>query len=277
MSLPAIDQHLNYASGLKPAPGQPSRLFLQEHRQAVRVVIAGGYSISRDGLRELLKTSAEMHVVGEAPDGETALRMVDSCRPDVLVLDLPIPGRSDKEILREIAARSLAVRVLVLASVLDRQEILAAIQLGARGVVLKSSASTQMLFEGIRRIMAGHYWIGQQDVSTLIEVLKKAPSEQNPPAPFRPYGLTPREFEIIPLVVRGYSNAEIAETLSISIQTVKHHFSHIFDKLGVYNRLELALFAINHRIVGEKRPSRSCPPNAPESASPSVQPMARTS
>lgn len=218
------------------------------HPGQIRLAVAGGQAIARDGLRRLLGGVHEFQVVGEAADNEQTLQLIRRCSPDVLLLDLPLENLSELDILRQILAAAPAVRVLLLAGSLDKQNILLALQYGARGVLVKDSASSQMLFESIRVIKAGNYWIGRQDMATLIAAIRESADSTDLRAR-RPFGLTARELEIIGKIVQGYTNSDVAQTLSLSIVTVKHHLSHIFDKLGVGNRLELALFAINHHLV----------------------------
>ena len=120
--------------------------------------------------------------------------------------------------------------------------------MGARGVILKHSA-TDVLFEGIRCVMAGQYWVGHESVSDLVQALLEFMPRQGAPARSEEFGLTRRETEVIALIVSGYTNKDIAQKFGISQHTVKHHLTNIFDKLGVSNRLELVLFTINHHLT----------------------------
>jgi DNA-binding NarL/FixJ family response regulator len=151
------------------------------------------------------------------------------------------------EVLRELGSVEFPVRTLLLTASIDKPQIVQALKLGAYGVILKE-CTTRRLFDGIRCVMAGQYWVGRESVSDLIKALRSVSLPPGGAAPAKGFGLTPRELEIVPLVVAGYSNPDIAQRCSISEQTVKHHMSNIFDKLGVSNRLELALFAVNHQL-----------------------------
>ena len=135
----------------------------------------------------------------------------------------------------------------MLTAAIERAQIVEALQLGARGIVLKESA-TQLLLKSIRSVMAGQYWVGNESVSDLVTTLRDLMVPPREEARKKTFGLTPRELEIISAIVAGYTNKDIAEKFSISEQTVKHHLTNIFDKLGVSNRLELALFAVNHHL-----------------------------
>ncbi|HTV14895.1 MAG TPA: response regulator transcription factor [Acidobacteriaceae bacterium] len=213
----------------------------------VRVLIADDHSLFREGLRKLIESDGGFEVVGEAADGEMLLMLAKQSQPDVILLDLVMPRQDGMEVLRELAAAELQVRTILLTASIDKAQIVQALKLGAYGVILKES-TTQRLFESIRCVMAGQYWIGRESVSDLVRAFRSIASPEAVPRS-KDYGLTARELEIVTLVVAGYSNPEIGQRCSISEQTVKHHLSNVFDKLGVSNRLELALFAVNHRLT----------------------------
>src|SRR5579862_5987927 len=214
--------------------------------QPVRILIADDHPIFRDGLKRLLESEGEFRVIGEACDGVEAVSLARELVPEVMLLDLAMPRRQGLETLRELASDAKAVRVILLTAAAEKEQIVEALQLGARGVVLKDSA-TQILLKSIRAVMEGEYWVGRESVSNLVQYLRGLIGSGTPPRRSR-YGLTPRELEIISAVVAGYANREIAEHFKISEDTVKHHLSNIFDKLGVSTRLELALFAVNQAL-----------------------------
>jgi len=216
----------------------------------IRILIADDHPLFRDGLRRLLQSEPGFEVVGEASDGDELLGLIRKAKPDILLLDLSMPRRDGMAVLRELAAAKIPVRTLLLTAAIDQTQIVQALRLGAYGVILKES-TTQRLFDSIRCVMSGQYWVGRESVSDLVKALRSAggPPDGSSGLRGRDFGLTPRELEIVTLVVAGYSNPDIAQRCSISEQTVKHHVSNIFDKLGVSNRLELALFAVNHRLT----------------------------
>jgi DNA-binding NarL/FixJ family response regulator len=214
---------------------------------AIRIVIADDHPIFRDGLKRLLEAERELKVIGEACDGVEAVKLARQFKPEILLLDLAMPRRPGLEALREMSSDSSSVRVILLTAAVERQQIVEALQLGARGVVLKDSA-TQILLKSIRAVMSGEYWVGRESVSNLVQYLRTLIDSANTPPQKKKYGLTPRELEIISAVVAGYANKEIAQHFKISEDTVKHHLSNIFDKLGVSTRLELALFAVNQSL-----------------------------
>jgi len=151
------------------------------------------------------------------------------------------------ETLCELNRQPSPIRVIVLAAEVEKSQIVRALQLGARGLVLKGSA-TELLLKGIHTVMMGGYWVGRETVSNLIQYLRTQIHSSEEDARKQRYGLTPREIEVVSAVVAAYSNKEIAEYFNISAETVKHHLSNIFDKLGVSTRLELALFAVNQSL-----------------------------
>jgi two-component system, NarL family, nitrate/nitrite response regulator NarL len=217
--------------------------------QTVRIVIADDHPIFRDGLRRLLETESDLEVIGEACDGAEAVKLARQLKPDILLLDLAMPRHPGLEALRELSngSGSEGVRVILLTAAAEKAQIVEALQLGARGIVLKDSA-TQLLLKSIHTVMAGEYWVGRESVSNLVQYLRTLVQSSGEEAKQRKFGLTPRELEIVSAVVAGYSNKEIAEYFKISEDTVKHHLSNIFDKLGVSTRLELALFAVNQSL-----------------------------
>ena len=217
--------------------------------QPTRILIADDHPIFRDGLRRLLETEPDLKVIGEACDGAEAVRLAKQFKPDILLLDLAMPRHPGLEALREMSSASNQnmVRVILLTAAAEKAQIVEALQLGARGVVLKDSA-TQLLLKAIHTVMAGEYWVGRESVSNLVQYLRTLVQSSGEEARQKKFGLTPRELEIVSAVVAGYSNKETAEYFKISEDTVKHHLSNIFDKLGVSTRLELALFAVNQSL-----------------------------
>jgi two-component system nitrate/nitrite response regulator NarL len=167
--------------------------------------------------------------------------------PDILLLDLVMPGGGGMQVLRSLAESGSRTRVVMLSGAVEGEDITQAFELGARGLVKKDAAAAALI-NCIRAVLDGKYWIGRESASTMEEVLQRGRSTARKAQPGN-YRLTPREMQIIKLVVSANTNKEIALQLSISEETVKHHITSIFDKLGVYNRLELTLFVFHHGII----------------------------
>ncbi len=218
----------------------------EKNSRAVRILIADDHPIFRDGLRRLLDSEPEFQVIGQASNGVEAVNLARQMKPDILLLDLAMPLLTGLNALRELAKVASPVHTILLTAAIDKPEIIEALQLGARGIVLKDSA-TELLLKSIRTVMAGQYWVGRESVSDLVKFMRQptpAPSGRS-----KNFGLTKRELQVVAAIVEGYSNKEIAQKFSLSEDTVKHHLTNIFNKAGVSNRLELALFAINHRLI----------------------------
>jgi DNA-binding NarL/FixJ family response regulator len=223
---------------------------MPRERSSIKVLIADDHAVFRDGLRKLLEGADEISVVGEASNGNDCIKMLDKFRPDILLLDLRMPEKDGLGVLTEVNFESLATRVIVLTAAEDDRDVIRAMRLGARGMVLKQSAS-DLLLKSIRQVHDGEIWLDNRMTAEVIDAFKKsAESGQRREKPL----LSDREKEVVQLVVQGFRNRGIGEKLFISEQTVKNHLHNIFDKLGVSDRLELALYAIHHKLVDQALP-----------------------
>ncbi len=213
----------------------------------IRILLADDHPVVRIGVRNMLKAEGSFDVVGEASDGDEAITQTLELLPDILLLDLYMPRLPGLEAMRAIMSGSPRVKILLLTSTITTQQIIEALQIGARGIVLKD-ALIDHLTTAIRSVVGGDYWIGGKRVVNLVGALHELMQQAAVPER-KTYGLTPRELEVVGCIVEGCSNRDVAKQFAISEETVKRHLSNIFDKTGVSTRLELALFAIAHQLV----------------------------
>lgn len=209
--------------------------------QTIRILLVDDHAVVRAGYRLLLENCADIEVVAEADSGELAGRLFEECRPDVVIMDLSLPGMGGLEAIRRIMARDASARVLVISMHEDPVFVEQALQTGARGYMSKSGAP-EALVEAIRALAAGCTYLEK----TLAERLAfhKVRGRDSPLS-----ALSTREFEIFCLLAEGYSTSEIAQRLSLSYKTVANYSSQIKSKLDVGSVAEIARLAIRHNIV----------------------------
>jgi two-component system, NarL family, nitrate/nitrite response regulator NarL len=215
----------------------------REKLKKIRILIADDHPIFRDGLRKLLSLEEDFQVIGEAEDGKEAVEMVQKLTPDILLLDLKMPNMSGIGALEALGDKNKTTRVIVLTASEDEAAVVQAMRMGTAGIVLKQTA-TELLIKSIRKVYDGEIWLDSRMTTAVMK-------EFSQPAPVREpikTVLSAREREVVALVCQGFRNKEIAEKMFISEQTVKNHLHNIFDKLGVSDRLELALFAIHKKL-----------------------------
>jgi DNA-binding NarL/FixJ family response regulator len=220
----------------------------------VRVLIADDHPIVREGLRRLLSLEDDVEIVGEAADGESTVALVEKLSPDVVLLDLRMPGMDGFAALQRMQRLGKKTRVIVLTASEDKNEFVQAMKLGCAGIVLKQTAS-DLIVKSIRKVHAGEIWLDSHTTAAVMQQFA-SPSETGVAGGARARDRSPlsqREREIVALVAQGYKNKEMAEKMFISEQTVKNHLHNIFDKLGVSDRLELALYAIHKGLHTEAR------------------------
>src|SRR5690242_17728592 len=222
----------------------------------IRIVVADDHPIFRDGLCRLLALEEDFEVVAQAQDGRQVLDVLQQHEPDILLLDLKMPGLDGLATLQRLQIAKNKTRVIVLTASDDKNEFVQVMKLGTSGIVLKQTA-TELLIKSIRKVHAGEIWLDSHTTAAVIRQFV-ANDEVQPPVQSMPAApptrererspLSQREREIVALVAQGFKNKEMAEKMFISEQTVKNHLHNIFDKLGVSDRLELALYAIHNNL-----------------------------
>jgi two-component system nitrate/nitrite response regulator NarL len=207
--------------------------------------------VVRIGVRNMLQADTGLEVVGDCGDGDEAITQTLELLPDILLLDLSMPRLPGLEAMRAIMNNSPSVKIILLTATITTQQVIEALQIGARGIVLKNALAGD-LTNAIRAVVGGDYWIGGRRVVNLVGALHDLMQQAAVPER-KTFGLTPREMEVVGCIVEGCSNRDIAKQFTLSEETVKRHLSNIFDKTGVSTRLELAMFAIAHHLVDPSR------------------------
>jgi len=239
----------------EPAPAQPTPAVAEEQAAVtlqplqparIRVAIVDDHPIVRQGLKKLLTLEEDIDVVGEAENGRQALDLIEEIQPDVVLLDLKMPGMDGLNALQTLQHSPRKVRIIILTASEDKNEWVQAMKLGCCGIVIKQT-QPELIVKSIRKVHSGEIWLDSHTTAAVMrqfaspgDALAGANGKSRERSP-----LSAREREIVALVAQGYKNKEMAEKMFISEQTVKNHLHNIFDKLGVSDRLELALFAIH--------------------------------
>jgi len=229
-----------------PLSGLEMELAGQQPKHKIRVMIADDHPIIREGLRKLINLEDDVEVVGDACDGREVLEKIEDMHPDVLLLDLRMPNLDGLGALQTLQHTNSKVKVIILTASEDKNEFVQAMKLGCSGIVLKQTSS-DLIVKSIRKVYSGEIWL---DSHTTAAVMRQfaVPGDGGLASGSKGRERSPlsaREREIVTLVAQGYKNKEMAEKMFISEQTVKNHLHNIFDKLGVSDRLELALYAIH--------------------------------
>ena len=219
-------------------------------KQKLSVLLADDHKLLRAGLKLLLQRNPDFAVVGEAADGEQTLQLFQPLEPDLLLLDLSMPKMDGLDCLREIKSRWPEAKVIVLTMHEDENYIKQAMQAGAAAYVHKSAADTD-LFKAIDAVQAGQLYLSQQDSNLLLHVLlKQDPAPVDNQAPY--VLLSPREREVLRLIAHGYSMAEVAERLSLSIKTVDTYKTRLMEKLGTTRKSELVSYALKYGLLSNE-------------------------
>lgn len=216
---------------------------------AIRVLIVDDHSVVREGLRMFLARDSELEIVGEAADGAQAVQLTLQLRPNVVIMDLIMPVMNGVAAIKAIRSQLPETQVIALTSVLESDSVVEAIRAGAIGYLLKDTGAVE-LRRVIKAAAAGHLQLSPQASGHLLNAMR-TPEQQ-------PVTLTPREMDVLRLIVEGQSNKEIARNLNLTEETVKSHVRHILNKLDVQSRTQAAMAAIRIGILspdnGKKRP-----------------------
>ena len=211
----------------------------------LRIALADDHHLIRSGLKLLLGSNETLSIVGEASDGTSALLLVEQLQPDILLLDLAMPGMDGLECLRELKRRDLPTRVIVLSMFEDENYVLAAMSAGAQGYVQKSAIDTE-LFQAIDNVAAGRLHLNESSAKTLLSMLLV--ERQQAALPPATAVLSPRELEVLRWYARGFSLREIGEQLGLSVKTVDTYKTRIMEKLGFQKKSELIAYAAKHGL-----------------------------
>ena len=212
----------------------------------LRVLVVDDHDLFREGLRNLLEEQG-VNVVGEAANGQTAIRLASELAPDVVVMDLNMPGLTGVETTRRLVGVVPLTRVLVLTISADDEDVMNAVMAGACGYLLKDS-SIQDLIAGIRAAATGESLISPQIAAKVLQRLRSQATSEDAAATIQAE-LSNREIEVLKLIANGKDNAQIARELFISPKTVKNHISNILMKLQIDNRIQAAVYAVRSGIV----------------------------
>jgi two-component system response regulator NreC len=221
----------------------------------IRLVLADDHPLVREGLRALLESDPDFSVVGQADDGVEVPSMVESLRPDVVVLDLMMPGRSGLEVTRELAQRPEAPLTLILSMHENEAYVFEALRSGAAGYVLKQAPAAELAL-AIRAVASGARYLSPPLTERALEAYVRRAGGQ--PDPYD--NLTAREREVLALAAAGHSNADIATRLFISRRTVESHRGRAMRKLGLRTHVELVLFAVRRGMVTDQTAAPSAGP-----------------
>ena len=213
---------------------------------AISILIADDHGLIRTGLRALLQEVTEISVVGEAEDGYAALRRIAELKPDIVLMDISLPGLSGIEVTRQVKDISPATRVLMLTVHEDEGMLRESIRAGAYGYILKRAADAELI-QAIRVVSQGHMYIYPSLTSALVKDLSPHGAAPEPAIE----ALTAREKEVLLLLARGYTNRQIATEMNLSVRTIEGHRASLVDKLGISSRVELMNYVEEHGLGGK--------------------------
>ena len=214
----------------------------------LRILLADDHGVLRAGLRALLNAEPDFQVVGEAADGDEALRQASALRPDIVLMDINMPGTGGIDATRRLKTLAPQARVLILTFHDDKALLREAIRAGAAGYILKRAVESELI-NAIYAVARGDMYVHPAMTRALISDLPAAPPGKSR---VMAESLTPREIEVLRLVALGYTNRQIADELSISVRTVESHRASLMERLGLHSRVELVRYAAEHGLLSDK-------------------------
>jgi len=217
----------------------------------LRILLADDHGVLRAGLRALLNAEPDFQVVGEAADGEEALRQASALRPDIVLMDINMPGTGGIDATRRLKALAPQARVLILTFHEDKALLQEAIRAGAAGYILKRAVESELI-NAIYAVARGEMYVHPGMTRALINGLPAASGNSAVAAE----ALTPREIDVLRRIALGYTNRQIADELSISLRTVESHRANLMERLGLHSRVELVRYAADHGLLDDKRGMR---------------------
>lgn len=219
---------------------------IHQDKLSISVFLADDHTVVRDGLRSLLEVQPDIIVIGDAANGREAVHQVVQCCPDVVIMDITMPELNGIEAVRKISQACPSARVIILSIHSTTEHIFQALEAGARGYLLKESAGIEVI-NAVRAVYADHRYLSQKISARLIDDYVRHRQATGAKSPLA--RLSPREREVLQLVVEGKSSAEIGGILSLSLKTVETYRSRVMDKLGIDNLPGLVKFAIQHGLT----------------------------
>ena len=213
----------------------------------IRILLADDHGVLRAGLKALLDADDEFHVVAEAWEGDQVLRLAAKLKPDIVLLDLNMPGPGNIEVTRRIVETAPKSRVLILTAHEENGTVREVLKAGASGYIIKRAVESELL-NAIRAVQRGEVYVHPFMMRALLDppAQKPAPEKKRSETP-----LTPREVEVLRLIARGYTNRQIGETLKLSVRTVESHRANLMGKLGLQTRVQLVRYATEHKLFEE--------------------------
>ena len=209
----------------------------------IQILIADDHGVLRAGLRTLLNAEPNLEVVGEASDGDTVLRLASELRPDIVLLDISMPGPGGIEVTRQLKESLPELRVLILTAHEDESMLREAVQAGAAGYIIKRAVESELI-NAILSVSRGDLYVHPAMTRALLKETSLFPSMPEPSVE----SLTPREIEVLRLIAKGYTNGQIAKELSLSVRTVESHRANLMGKLELRSRVELVRYAMEHGL-----------------------------